>query len=57
MKEFARLMQQANHCVAPTAEVDLLVRTGSEQRLSDFMLWECAYAKILFQRLPVALFR
>jgi undecaprenyl diphosphate synthase len=30
------------------AEVDLLVRTSGEQRLSDFMLWECAYAEILF---------
>jgi undecaprenyl diphosphate synthase len=48
MEEFARLMQQANHCVAPAAEVDLLIRTGSEQRLSDFMLWECAYAELYF---------
>ncbi len=29
-------------------EVDLLIRTGGEQRLSDFMLWECAYAELLF---------
>jgi undecaprenyl diphosphate synthase len=29
-------------------DVDLLVRTGGEQRLSDFMLWECAYAELLF---------
>jgi undecaprenyl diphosphate synthase len=28
--------------------VDLLIRTGGEQRLSDFLLWECAYAEILF---------
>ena len=26
-------------------EVDLLIRTGGEQRLSDFLLWECAYAE------------
>src|SRR4051812_9474820 len=25
-------------------DVDLLIRTGGEQRLSDFLLWECAYA-------------
>ena len=29
-------------------DVDLLVRTGGEQRLSDFMLWECAYAEMYF---------
>lgn len=29
-------------------EVDLLIRTGGEQRLSDFMLWECAYAELYF---------
>ena len=32
----------------PASEVDLLIRTGSEQRLSDFMLWECAYAELYF---------
>ncbi len=29
-------------------DVDLLIRTGGEQRLSDFLLWECAYAELLF---------
>ena len=29
-------------------EVDLLVRTSGEQRLSDFLLWESAYAEIVF---------
>ena len=29
-------------------EVDLLIRTGGEQRLSDFLLWECAYAELWF---------
>lgn len=29
-------------------EVDLLIRTGGEQRLSDFLLWECAYAELYF---------
>ena len=31
-----------------SAEVDLLIRTGGEQRLSDFLLWECAYAELCF---------
>ncbi len=29
-------------------EVDLLIRTGGEKRLSDFLLWECAYAELYF---------
>ena len=35
----------------PAPDVDLLIRTGGEQRLSDFLLWECAYAELVF--LPV----
>jgi undecaprenyl diphosphate synthase len=30
--------------------VDLLIRTGDERRLSDFLLWECAYAELVFSR-------
>jgi undecaprenyl diphosphate synthase len=30
------------------ASVDLIIRTGGEQRLSDFLLWECAYAELYF---------
>lgn len=33
---------------ADASEVDLLIRTGGEQRLSDFLLWECAYAELYF---------
>jgi undecaprenyl diphosphate synthase len=29
-------------------DVDLLIRTASEKRLSDFLLWECAYAEFIF---------
>jgi undecaprenyl diphosphate synthase len=29
-------------------DVDLLIRTGGEQRLSDFLLWESAYAELWF---------
>ncbi len=32
----------------PTPDVDLLIRTGGEQRLSDFLLWESAYAELYF---------
>jgi undecaprenyl diphosphate synthase len=30
--------------------VDLLIRTGGERRLSDFLLWESAYAELIFTR-------
>jgi undecaprenyl diphosphate synthase len=29
-------------------DVDLLIRTGGERRLSDFLLWESAYAELVF---------
>ncbi len=38
----------ALHADAPLPDVDLLIRTGGEQRLSDFLLWECAYAELHF---------
>jgi undecaprenyl diphosphate synthase len=33
-------------------DVDLLIRTGGEQRLSDFLLWEAAYAELVFLSAP-----
>jgi undecaprenyl diphosphate synthase len=35
---------------AEALDVDLLIRTGGEQRLSDFLLWECAYAELWFTK-------
>ena len=29
-------------------DVDLMIRTGGEQRLSNFLLWQCAYAEFVF---------
>jgi undecaprenyl diphosphate synthase len=45
---FAELLAKVNHDPFPIRDVDLLVRTGGEQRLSDFLLWECAYAEFYF---------
>jgi len=42
-EEFSRLLGDA-------PDVDLLIRTGGEQRLSDFLLWESAYAELLFTK-------
>jgi undecaprenyl diphosphate synthase len=50
-ERFSRLLAIADHGDTRTPDVDLLIRTGGEQRLSDFLLWECAYAELLF--LPV----
>jgi undecaprenyl diphosphate synthase len=53
------ILQAAGQAAAPSREaidgalgppVDLLIRTGGEQRLSDFLLWECAYAELVFSR-------
>lgn len=33
---------------AEGGDVDLLIRTGGEKRLSDFLLWEAAYAELYF---------
>jgi len=34
---------------SPAAAPDLVIRTGYERRLSNFLLWECAYAELIFQ--------
>src|SRR5215813_127272 len=42
-EEFSRLLAgDAHH------DVDLLIRTSGEKRLSDFLLWETAYAELCF---------
>ena len=47
-EEFARLLGEAAGAREPSPDVDLFVRAGGEQRLSDFLLWECAYAELVF---------
>ena len=32
----------------PLPSVDLLIRPGGEQRISNFLLWQCAYAELYF---------
>jgi undecaprenyl diphosphate synthase len=46
-ESFTRLLAIVDHGT-PVPDLDLLIRTGGEQRLSDFLLWEAAYAELLF---------
>ncbi|HET7226611.1 MAG TPA: polyprenyl diphosphate synthase [Candidatus Eisenbacteria bacterium] len=45
---FERRMAEWLHDPLGCPGVDLLIRTGGERRLSDFLLWECAYAELVF---------
>jgi len=47
-ERFGQLLADVDHDPMPVPDVDLLIRTGGEQRLSDFLLWECAYAELVF---------
>jgi undecaprenyl diphosphate synthase len=52
LSAFGRIAKPADRLAMESSldspDVDLLIRTGGEQRLSDFLLWECAYAELLF---------
>ena len=50
-QEFARQLAIHTNMSEQSPDVDILIRTGGEKRLSDFLLWECAYAEFFF--LPV----
>jgi undecaprenyl diphosphate synthase len=42
-EEFSKLLYTAE-----SPEVDLVVRTGGDLRISNFLLWQCAYAELYF---------
>ena len=46
--EFSDELLRGIHSDGSAGEVDLLLRTGGERRLSDFLLWESAYAELFF---------
>jgi len=46
-EDFAEALARVIHG-GEARDVDLLIRTGGEQRLSDFLLWESAYAELYF---------
>jgi undecaprenyl diphosphate synthase len=35
---------------AALPDPDLLIRTSGEQRISNFLLWQCAYAELVFTK-------
>jgi undecaprenyl diphosphate synthase len=45
---FAQALAAAMHEEGAARDVDVLIRTSGEERLSDFLLWECAYAEFVF---------
>ena len=45
---FDRLIRSGRGLPDAAPDVDLVIRTGGERRLSDFLLWECAYAELWF---------
>jgi undecaprenyl diphosphate synthase len=47
-QQFSRALAEVSYAGAEAPEVDLIIRSGGEQRLSDFLLWESAYAELLF---------
>ena len=47
-ESFSRLLTIVDHGGPQASPVDLLIRTGGEHRLSDFLLWESAYAELCF---------
>jgi undecaprenyl diphosphate synthase len=48
LSRFEEHLAEVDHSLAVTPGVDLLIRTGGEKRMSDFLLWECAYAELYF---------
>lgn len=50
LEAFGRLVAEVDGAKHPVPPLDLVARTGGEQRLSDFLLWESAYAELFFRR-------
>jgi undecaprenyl diphosphate synthase len=49
-QELSEALFATHLALAGLPEPDLLIRTGGEQRLSNFLLWDLAYAELYFSR-------
>jgi len=47
-EQFRQYLDAVDHASVCAGPVDLLIRTGGERRLSDFLLWDCAFAELVF---------
>jgi len=43
-------VESLTHALDCTHDVDLLIRTGGDHRLSNFLLWQSAYAELFFTK-------
>lgn len=47
-RNISEAMMQASLSCPQAPDLDLVIRTGGDERLSNFMLWQLAYAELLF---------
>ena len=47
-EEISEQLIEQHLATAGTPHPELLIRTGGEQRLSNFLLWQCAYSELYF---------
>ena len=47
-KEISEKDLESGLFTSENGQVDLMIRTGGDQRLSNFLLWQCAYAELYF---------
>jgi undecaprenyl diphosphate synthase len=48
LKDINETLFHSHTCAHDLPQVDLLIRTGGEQRISNFLLWQLAYAEMYF---------
>jgi undecaprenyl diphosphate synthase len=55
-EDFHRLIHEVDHSALPAGAVDLLIRTGGDRRLSEFMLWVVAFSLLHFMYFLLSVF-